>query len=343
MTTLPPSNPEACARICEALRARQHIVVTSHVRPDGDAIGSQLALAAALRAVGRDVRIVNRDPAPAPLNELPGAGTIEIAERLDGPVDAVVVLECGEPGRTGLDGLGPRFLINIDHHTGNTGYGAVNWFDASVAACAEMVYDVIAGLDAPLTPEIASNLYVAILTDTGSFRYSGLTRRTYEMAGRLVEAGADPVALARLVFDSNTLPRLRLFGAVMASMDVDASGRIASLFLDHAVTAATGGSYDDTDGLINLPLTVRAIQVVAFFKQGEPGQFRVSLRSKGDIDVGGVARHFGGGGHRNAAGCTVPGSLDDARRAVMPLVELAVAATDGTPVPRADASASPRG
>jgi phosphoesterase RecJ-like protein len=324
MTATAMSNDEACARACEALKPLRRVAITSHVRPDGDAIGSEIALAAALEGLGKTVRVVNADRTPPPFDEMPGVGRIEVADRIGDFGEAVVVLECGDLGRTGLVDLRGRVVINIDHHLGNTEYGTVNWFDVSSAACGEMVFDVIEGLGARLTPEIASHLYMAILTDTGSFRYSALSRRTYEIAGRLVEAGADPVSLGRLAFDSNSLGRLRLFGVVMAAMEVDAAGRIATLHLDHATAAASGASYEDTDGLINLPLTVKAIQAVAFFKQGEPGQYRVSLRSKGDIDVGSVARQFGGGGHKNAAGCSVAASLDDARASILGLVRAAV-------------------
>ncbi len=326
MTTTHRNNHDACAAIVEALQTRRRVVVTCHLRPDGDAIGSEIALALALEELGRQVRVVNVDRTPPPFNELPAVERIAIADRIGEAADAVVLLECGALDRSGLIDLDGRYAINIDHHVGNTNYGAVNWYDPSAAACGEMVFDLIEALGAKITPVIAAHLYIAILTDTGSFRYSFLSRRTYEIAGRLVEAGADPIALGRLAFDSNTVGRLRLFGMVMAAMEIDLSGRIASLHLDQATAAASGGAFDDTDGLSNMPLTVREIQAVAFFKQGEAGQYRVSLRSKGDIDVGSVARGFGGGGHRNAAGCTVAGTIEQVRAQVMEPLRLAVAA-----------------
>ncbi len=342
MTKSTQSNREACALVCEALRGRNRLVITAHLRPDGDAIGSEIALALALEALGKRVRVVNFDRTPPPFNELPEVDRIEIADRVGEAVDAVIVLECGALDRTGLVDLDGRFVVNIDHHPGNTSYGAVNWYDRSAAACGEMVFDVIEGLGAKLTPDIATHLYIAILTDTGSFRYSALSRRTYETAGRLVEAGADPVALARLAFDSNSVGRLRLFGMVMAAMEIDPSGRIASLRMDEAIAAESGGSSEDTDGLSNLPLTVREIQAVAFFKQAEAGQYRVSFRSKGEIDVGSVARRFGGGGHRNAAGCTVQGTFEQVRDLVMEPVRLAVDEAAGAgPVPPALSRSEP--
>ena len=175
-------------------------MLTSHVRPDGDAIGSQLAMAYALRHLGKDVRVVNRDPAPPPLLVFPGVGDIEVAERTDDPGDCVIVMECGDLTRTGVAGLDRGFVINIDHHLGNTMYGAVNWFDVSAAACGEMVFDLMRELGVPLTHEIATHIYIAILTDTGSFHYSNISPRTFDICRQCVEAGVDPAAVARSIY-----------------------------------------------------------------------------------------------------------------------------------------------
>jgi phosphoesterase RecJ-like protein len=249
---------------------------------------------------------------------------IEVADRVEGEFDAAIVLECSDLARTGVENLERYFIINIDHHQGNTLYGAVNWFDGGAAACGEMVFDVIAALGVKLTPEMATHVYMAILTDTGSFHYSSISPRTFDICRQTLEAGVDPVWVARSVYDSNNIGRLRLFGAVLGSVQLDTSGRLAMIYLDRAMARAAGGTYDDTEGLINLPLTVKEIQAVIFFKEWEPNQYRVSLRSKGNIDVGGVAKRFGGGGHKNASGCTIAGSLSSVRDQVLPLVEAAI-------------------
>jgi bifunctional oligoribonuclease and PAP phosphatase NrnA len=310
----------AVGRICHELRARQRFLLTSHVRPDGDSIGSQLALAFALRQLGKQVRIVNHDPAAPGLAAFPGVDSIEIADRVEGDVDAVVVLECGDLTRTGVAGLDRFFIINIDHHPGNAMFGAINWFDGAAAACGEMVFDVIKALGTGLSREMAIHIYVAILTDTGSFHHSSISPRTFDICRQTLEAGIDPVSIARTVFDSNSVGRLRLFGAVLSSIVLDPTGRLALIYLDHEMARKAGGTYDDTEGLINEPLTVKEIQAVAFFKEWENGDYRVSLRSKGDIDVCSVAKRFGGGGHKNASGCTVPGPYADARRTITQLV-----------------------
>ena len=298
-------------QVADAIRSRQRFVIASHVRPDGDAIGSQLAMAYALRQMGKQVRVVSRDKPPAPMLAFPGVADIEITDRVDDPGDAVIVMECGDLARTGVRGLDAGFVINIDHHPGNTMYGALNWFDVSAAACGEMVFDLVAALGVPLTMEIATHVYVAILTDTGSFHYSSITPRTFDICRQCTEAGVSPPAVARSIFDSNNLGRLKLFGAVLSRMRLDDSGRIAIVYVDRQLAQDCGGTYDDTEGLINLPLTVKEILAVVFFKENGPNDWRVSMRSKGEIDVNAVAAAFGGGGHKNASGCSVQGTLPD--------------------------------
>ena len=329
--THPANDPGACRRVCEALLRYRRIVVTSHMRPDGDSIGSSLALAWALRELGIDARVVHRDPPTPQLAEFPGTGDIEVGGAIPQGTEAVVVLECGDLARTGLSGFDGLPVINVDHHPGNTGYGDVHWFDGTAAALGEMVFEIIAELGVPLTPQMATQLFVAVVTDTGSFKYPGVSPRTFSVSARLVEAGADPVSVARKLYDSHSLGRLRLQGAILQTLEVEQDGRLALLTLTDAMLAASGSAPDETDGLINLPLTVKSIQAVACFKEAGDGQWRVSLRSKGDIDVGRVARGFGGGGHRNASGCTLQGSLDRVRGLIVERLAPEVAAH--TPAP----------
>jgi phosphoesterase RecJ-like protein len=308
MTTT-PTDVATRARIADEIRTRQRFVLSSHVRPDGDAIGSQLAMAFALWQLGKTVRLVNHDAPPGPLQVFPGVTNIEVASRIDDPGDAVIVMECGDLSRTGVEGFERGFVINIDHHLGNTNFGAINWFDASAAACGEMVFDLITELGVTLTLEIAIHVYIAILTDTGSFHYSSISPRTFDICRQCMEAGIDPPAIARAIFDSNNLGRLKLFGAVLSKMDLDASGRVATVYVDQQLAHDCGGTYEDTEGIVNLPLTVKEIEAVAFFKEAGPEDWRVSMRSKGDVDVNAIAKEFGGGGHKNASGCSARGTL----------------------------------
>lgn len=304
------------ARIRDTVERGRRFLITSHLRPDGDSIGSQLALRYALESLGKQVRVVNADEPPAPYRAFPGVEAIEIARTASGRFDAVVVLECSDLARTGLSGLEGLLVINIDHHPGNAAFGTINWFDPTAAACGEMIYELIAALDVPLSREMATHLYLAILTDTGSFHHSHITARTFDICRRLVEAGVDPPHVARLAFDSASYGRLKLMGALLHTMQVEAGGRLAVLELDEAALAAAGEPVDDTEGLVNLPLTAREIEAVALFKLRD-GEIRVSLRSKGDIDVRAVAVAYGGGGHKNAAGFTVQGRIEDVRGPIL--------------------------
>jgi bifunctional oligoribonuclease and PAP phosphatase NrnA len=322
--TTATSNASPVERIRDAIRARQRFVISSHARPDGDSIGSQLAMAFALRALGKHVEVVNQDAAPAPLMAFPGVPGIRVAERVDGEFDAAIVMECSELKRTGVEGLDRFFVINIDHHPGNTGYGDLTWFNPEAAACGEMVFELVQALGVKLTVEIATHVYLAILTDTGSFHYSNMTPRTFDICRQALEAGIDPVMIARNVYDSNNMGRLKLFGAVLSGMQIDAAGRIAIIYLDHEIAREAGGTYEDTEGVVNLPLTVKDIQAVVFFKQVEGDEYRVSMRSKGDIDIGSVAKDFGGGGHRNAAGCSVNGAIDALQKTFIAKIDAAI-------------------
>ena len=301
------------AEIREAILQRQRFVVTSHARPDGDAIGSQVAMAYALRQLGKHAHLVGKDPSPPQFQTFPGVRDIEVSPTVHGQFDAAIVMECGDLSRTGVDGFDKYFVINIDHHPGNTMYGAVNWFDEGAAACGEMVFDVIEALDVNLTPEIATHIYLTILTDTGGFHFSHITPRTFDICRRCTEAGAQPEAIARAVYDSSPMARLRLMGAVLHHLELEANGRVALANLSLRLLEETGATEADSDGLINIPLTVKEIQAVAFFKEIGPHRHRVSMRSKGPVDVNSVANKFGGGGHRNAAGCSLDGPYAEVR------------------------------
>lgn len=297
------------ARVADEIRRRQRFVVVSHARPDGDAIGSSLAMALALRHLGKDVRVVSCDPVPRPMLVFPGVSDIEVVDHVDDTGDAVIVMECGDAARTGVRGIERGYVINIDHHPGNTQFGALNWLDLTAAACGEMVSELIDALGVPLTREIATHLYVAILTDTGGFHFSNITPRTFEICGRCVAAGVNPNEVATVFFYSNSLGKVKLYGAVLHAMRLDATGRIVTMQVDRQLLDDCGATYEDAEGLTGLVLSVQDIIGLAFFKETGPGEWRVSLRSKGNIDVNAIAVTFGGGGHRNASGCAARGTL----------------------------------
>jgi len=280
----------------------------------------------ALEALGKQVRIVNADPAPEHYLEFPGVARIEITRAVpETDVDALIVMESGDLPRTGVAGLEGRFTINIDHHQGNARYASLNWIDESAAAGGEMVFDLIEAHGAPLTVEIATHVYLAILTDTGSFHYSNITPKTFDICRRTVQAGVNPAAMARRVFDQNSFGKLKLIGAMLDEMDLLDNGRLAAMYLNDEILNATGTTYNDTEGLINLPLTAHEIQAVVFFKQGADGDIHVSMRSKYDVDVRTIAARHGGGGHKNASGFKVKGPLNGVRDGILKEIADAIA------------------
>lgn len=301
------TNPPA--ELIDVIRRGQRFVVASHSRPDGDAIGSAMAIALAVRALGKHAIVVSDGVPPVFLQPFPGVDAIQVTAEVTETFDAALIMECSDLARTGVRGLEKSPVMNIDHHPGNKVYGAINWIDESAAACGEMAFTLIEALGVPISKDIATHVYLAILTDTGSFHFSHLSPRTYEIARRSVEAGANPQWIATTHYDSNSLARVRIFGAVMNAMAIVDNGRVALLSISRKVMADLGGTNDDLEGLINFPLTVKDIEAVAFFKEVGDGDWRVSMRSKGNVNTGAIARQFSGGGHTNASGCSAKGEL----------------------------------
>jgi phosphoesterase RecJ-like protein len=303
--------------VAAALRERQSFIITSPARPDGDAIGSSMALALALDSIGKRVRVVLKDPVPAPYASFPALDRIERRDRVDGPADAAIVLECSDLSRPEVAGLDAYLLINVDHHEGNTMYGALNWFDALAAACGELVAEIIDVLAIPWTPEIASHIYLAIATDTGGLRYGPISARTFELCRRVAATGIETARLSRQIFDSYSLGRIRITGALLSGMTLHHADRVALLSLDDDLLKRCGATVDDTEGLVNLPLAANEVVAVAMLKRQADRVFRVSLRSKGAADVRAVASLWGGGGHHNAAGCTITGTEAEVRESIV--------------------------
>jgi len=301
----------------ERLRSARRVLLTSHRNPDGDAIGSELALAELANTLGIESVIVNRDPAPGALGELPGVESVVVADDLpdDFPdaFDLVITVECPELDRAGFDGLDRLPILNIDHHMANPAYGEVNFLDEEAPAVGEMVWTMfkVAGV-APST-DTAVNTYVALATDTGDFRYSNARPRAFRAAAEMVEKGADPPTISQWVHDDRTEGSVRLLGEALTTLRFACDGRLASLAVDEAAFARAGADSTDTEEIINVPRAIAGVEAVVFCKQWEPGVVKVSLRSRGDVDVRSVAASFGGGGHTNAAGCSFQTDLETAR------------------------------
>lgn len=302
-------------------RAHSCFAVTSHARPDGDAIGSELGLALALRRSGKTADVINADPYPQAYALLPGADTIRLSDRIENHYDGVFVLECNDLDRPGIKDLDRYYIINIDHHPKTKPFGDLNWLDSSASAVGEMIYHLAKQLNGSLTPEISMNLYAAILTDTGSFQFSNTRPETFAIVSDLVAHGADPSAIAQAVYMNQPYDKIRLLARVLTTLEMHPSKKIAWITLTQAVLKKTGASSHETEGIVNHPLSIEGVVIVAFFRQITKATYRVSLRSKDDYDVGSLAQRFGGGGHKNAAGFSLQGSLKEVQEKAISAME----------------------
>jgi bifunctional oligoribonuclease and PAP phosphatase NrnA len=296
-------------RVLNEIRSRHRFVVTSHARPDGDGIGSALACGQILRVMGKDAVVVMHDGVPRIYQNLPFAELVVHADTVPHN-DAVILLECDSTRRTLLDGLDKSFLINIDHHVSGRNFADVNWIDSSVMATAELVYRLARLACVPVDRDIATCLYTALMTDTGSFMFEGTNEHTFTVARELVLAGADPAQCARPIYFGHSAAKMRLLGAALSNLHRD--GGLAWISVTQDEMQRFEAREEDCEGLVNYALSITDVQVAVFFRELPDGRFRVSLRSKGEVNVSTVAEDFGGGGHKCASGCAVNGPLPDA-------------------------------
>jgi phosphoesterase RecJ-like protein len=313
------------------VRQGNRFLLTSHVNPDGDAIGSELGLARLLRKMGKGAVVWNRDETPTIYRPLPGSDRVHNGEEppagFPDVFDAAIVLECPSPDRTGLEQhLGALPIINIDHHLGNQHYGVINWVDTAAPAVGEMVYRLSQGLKMSLDPETAACLYLTLVTDTGGFRFSNATAAAFESAAALVRDGAHPEQVSQWLYESQPLPVMRLVGEMLQTLQIHDEGRVATALLTPEMFARVGAAPGDSEGLIDYPRSIAGVDAVALIRQREDGSHKVSLRSRGDIDVEKIARHHGGGGHRNAAGFVLEGAGEEVRQQVATELAAALAA-----------------
>lgn len=318
------------ATVADSLSSCQTVLLSVHRNPDGDALGSQLALMLALEKLGKTVRSHNLDPVPEIYRFLPGRERITSGGSVDGTYDALLVLDA-EPPRTGLfNGTYPaRTLINIDHHVTNPREWQLTWLDADASATGEMVFRLIGRLGVALDRDIALCLYTAIFTDTGSFRYSNTTPESMRIAASLIEAGADPWTVTENVYESFSFRRISLLGAVLGGMERSRDGRTAWVVVTDELYRRTGTTAEDTDNFVNFVRSVKGVEVAVLFRQTGPEQYKISLRSKGRVDLSGLAQSLGGGGHRNAAGGVMDGAFGVVRDRVIDAVQRQVVSQIG--------------
>ena len=317
-----PAHDPRLADLRRVFQDHSSFVLLSHVRPDGDAIGSLLALGHSLLAMGKSVRILNEDGLPDNLAFLPGSERVERPPATPIDAEVAVALDCATRPRLGEAALHAasraKLWVNIDHHISNPAYGDLNWIDAHSPATGQILYEIITALEMPLPEETRDALYVAISTDTGSFQYPATTARTYEIAADLTRRGLDVGTLNSLTYDNHPFRRLELLRALLNSLEREADGRVAHWSLREETRQSLALEPEDSEGLIDTIRAIRGVIIAVFFEELPDGRIRVSMRSKDPRhDVCRIASAFGGGGHALAAGIRMPGPLEDARPQVL--------------------------
>lgn len=293
--------------VLQQIEQRDRFVLTSHARPDGDAVGSALACCQVLRALGKQADVVLHDGVPRIYRSLPFADQVLQANRIDRNYEAAIILECDSVHRTRLEGLENRFLINIDHHISGRPFAHVNWIDPHAVATAEMVFRLAREAGAKFSPEIATCLYTALMTDTGSFMFQGTNQLTFALARELALAGADPSHCARKIYFAHSVAKMKLLGEALRNLNT--RNHVGWAWVTLEQMERCGAKEEDCEGLVNYVLSIGEVEVAAFFRELSGGRYRVSLRSKGKLDVSRVAECFGGGGHECASGFALDGPL----------------------------------
>lgn len=323
MTHLSPTAPQALLDVLA--HPRGQALMLGHVHPDGDVLGTLLGLGLALGAAGWTVTFAGPHPVPDVLAFLPGAERWQVWARAPRAFDVVVLTDCPNDERT--EGLleGARAadsrVLNIDHHPDNRRYGTVNWIDVSAAATGEMVFELVRALGLKVTRDIALNLFTAVHTDTGSFRYSNTTARTFQIAAELTACGAEPALVSDRLYQRRPREALGILGDVLRRVRVSEDGRVAWLAVPRGLTSEAFMAAED---LVTYPRSIDGVKVAVLLREEAPGVVKASLRGKGEIPVNRIAHRFGGGGHENAAGCTLSGTLEEATATLLAAVDRAL-------------------
>jgi len=306
-------------KIVGALREASDLLLATHINPEGDALGSQIALSKALEAMGKRTYLYNRDGVPDFYYFLPGHEKVHTLLPEDTSKYTLVVMDCNKPDRAAVEGRSFARTIVIDHHETETEYGDVKWIEPRSPATGLMVLELLKAIGAKLTREIAVNLYAAIAVDTGTFRYNNTTPEVLRAAAELAEAGASPAEIAEDIYQSWSSPRFNLLCMMLGTLEmVDG---VAITTVTGEMFRRAGASHEDTEEFSNFPRMMKDVRVSAFLKELPEGGWKASLRSKGKYNVARVAERFGGGGHKNAAGCTIAGDLGTAKRKLIEAIK----------------------
>jgi len=310
--------------IIEAIQHGRKFLVTAHVRLDGDALGSELAFYFMLKALGKEAVVYNQDRTPERYRFLPGTQYItHILDQVEG-FDAAVILDCSDLTRVGdaCERIRKiKTLINIDHHVSNNGFCALKMLDARAGSTGELIFRLMREMNFPISKDVATNLYAAIITDTGSFRYSSTGSETLHAAGELVARGADPQWIAENIYENDSPVRLKLMAKALESLSLDLENKIGSLVVTQKNLQETGAAWEHTEGFVDIPRTVKGIEISILFTEREANHYKLSLRSKSKADVEKIAKKFGGGGHVHAASCWIRGNIESVKEQVIQAVK----------------------
>ncbi len=307
-------------KIVDVIKNNKSFLLTTHINPDGDAIGSELALGICLANMGKEVTIFNQDDTPAVYRFLPNVEKIIHQLNSTGDFDYVFLLDSADIERRGTDFndiLSEIRIINIDHHITNTYFGELNMVDKNASATGELIYRIIKEIPAEITLPIATNIYTAILTDTGSFHYSNVTAKSFEISGEMIELGVSPWKVAEAVYENRSSAKLRLLGLALNTLEMFEGGMIGAITVDQFMLGQTNATLDDTEDFVNYPRSIASVKVALLFKEVSEDCFKLSLRAKGEVNVAEIAGHFGGGGHKNAAGFMIRGKLSDIKKEIL--------------------------
>ncbi|MCK4739135.1 MAG: bifunctional oligoribonuclease/PAP phosphatase NrnA [Deltaproteobacteria bacterium] len=306
----------------EVVKNSKKFIIITHINPEGDALGSLFGTALALKTMGKEVVVYTEVPIPNPFEFLPGVDLV--VHSFDGvtDIDATIAVDCGQLSRLGDDFVNfkePGVIINMDHHPTNSNFGDINIVVPEASAAGEIVYDFLVEAGIAVDKDIATNLYIAIHTDTGGFKYSSSTAAAFRKAGELVTLGADPWDISMRVYENYPVEKFRLLGQILNTIDLSSNDKVATVKVSLEMLKSVGddGGKDLSDGAVNYARSIRGVEVGLLLRECEDGSYKISMRSKSEVDVACVAEHFGGGGHINAAGARVEGIFEDVKARVL--------------------------
>ena len=319
-------------QIAHQLSASHRLLLTSHANPDGDAVSSMLALGLALRKINKEIVWLNESPIPAVYRFLPSVNQILQTIDIDQQFDAVVVLDCGDTERIGCPSSiidRSSLVVNIDHHASNSHFGQLQFIDPKACATTEIIYRLLETMEIPIDRSIATAIYTGILTDTGSFRFSNTNSAAFSICTQMTALGVDPYDIAQHVYGPYPLERIKLLNLALDSIVVSPNRKLSMMTVTQAMLNQTGTQPEDVDGLIHYARRIENVKVAALIQElrngnepdGLPGQYHISLRSDGTVDVAAIASIYGGGGHSTAAGFGMKATLSEVKYKIATLAE----------------------